>query len=144
MDPLEAISHPSKPAQTLLNLAEGWPERRLQPVVKPALPRLHKLDDRIDGEFIAHLVAAYEAGTPTTQLTKQFGIGKGSVLKILQEAGVLMRMQGLDEAGIQKAIRLYASRLSLKKVGERLGVDAETVRARLLERGVVMRDTQGR
>ena len=140
MDLTEAYSHPIWEVKRLLDLVPELPE-----VPGPPLPstrpvrRIHKLDSRVDGELIARLVAEYEAGTPSTQLMGMFGLSKASVLKLLREAGVEIRRQGLDEAGIQAAIQLYRSGLSLKIVGAQLGVDGETVRLVLRKAGVSRR-----
>lgn len=45
---------------------------------------------------------------------------------------------------IDGAVMLYESGRSLQEIAEQLGSTARTVRSRLLERGVVMRDTHGR
>jgi DNA-directed RNA polymerase specialized sigma24 family protein len=55
-----------------------------------------------------------------------------------------MRMRGLSAEQIDEAVRLYEAGQSLARIGERLGVDAGTVRARVVERRVRMRDTHGR
>jgi hypothetical protein len=55
-----------------------------------------------------------------------------------------MRPKGLSAEDEVEAERLYATGPSLKSVGERLGVDGETVRKTLLKREVKMRDQHGR
>lgn len=50
----------------------------------------------------------------------------------------------LDEKQIHEAVRLYRSGLSLVEVGKLIGCNAETVRARLREQGVVMRSPHDR
>ena len=47
------------------------------------------------------LVEDYLNGIPTTQLTTKYSLGKGSVLQILEDAGVPMRRQGLNEAEVE-------------------------------------------
>jgi orotate phosphoribosyltransferase-like protein len=49
----------------------------------------------------------------------------------------------MDEQ-IADAVTLYESGLSLAQIGTRLGFDNNTVRLRLIERGVRMRDSHGR
>lgn len=107
--------------------------------------RVHKLDARIDGELAAHLVAEYEAGTPSTHLTAMFGLAKGSVLKVLREAGVERRLPRMSQAEIHKARRLYESGLSLVEVSKRLGRPGHSTVYQALKRaGVRMRDSHGR
>lgn len=58
------------------------------------LVRRYKLDQRLDAETVARLVADYESGASSRQLALDYDLGKGSVLKLLQEAGVAVRRQG--------------------------------------------------
>jgi len=55
-----------------------------------------------------------------------------------------MRRRGLTDDQINDAKRLYQQGWSLARIGNHMNVTADTVRARLLERDVTMRDTQGR
>jgi hypothetical protein len=84
-------------------------------------------------------VTAYQAGTTTTELMRTYRIGKGTVLRILEQAGVSMRRQGLPADRLGEAIRLYESGLSLKAVGQRLGCSSDAVRRSLLAAGITMR-----
>jgi len=88
-------------------------------------------------------VAEYEAGTSTNQLMRDYGIGKGSVLRLLREAGVTLRNQRLSPAALESAVSLYNSGLSLKVVGERLGFSIDAVRGTLLRAGVPLRARPG-
>ncbi|MFF7944516.1 hypothetical protein ACFZC5_32825 [Nocardia gamkensis] len=103
-----------------------------------------KLSQRLGQETIRQIVARYEAGEPSTALMKEFSLSKGSVLKVLREAGVAMRNQGLSEEQVGEAQGLYAAGWSLARIGEKFGVDHSTVWRQLRGRGVTMRDTQGR
>lgn len=76
---------------------------------------------------------------------KAFDLSKGSVLKVLREAGVTMRNQGLRCEQIGEAQRLYEDAgWSLARIGEKFGVDHGTVWRQLRKRGVQMRDAHGR
>jgi hypothetical protein len=44
---------------------------------------------------VARLVADYESGVRSTKLMKDYGLSKGSVLKVLRESGAALRRQGL-------------------------------------------------
>jgi DNA invertase Pin-like site-specific DNA recombinase len=107
-------------------------------------PEPFKLDQRLKPQAVAELVARYEAGEPSTALATLFGISKGSVLRLLRDADVPIRKQRLSDDQITEAARLYASGLSLGKIGQMFGVDSTTVWRRLLGRGVTMRDSHGR
>lgn len=109
----------------------------------PVRNRVHKLEQRLAPEVIAQLVAEYEAGTPTTKLTEQFGLSKGAVLKLLHEAGASMRQQALSERELAEARLLYESGLSLVAVGERVSRHHTTVHLALRRAGVAMRPRKG-
>lgn len=52
------------------------------------LPRIHDARRRLGPDVIAQLVVDYESGQPSTALMITYGLGKGSVHRLLQEAGV--------------------------------------------------------
>ena len=54
-----------------------------------------------------------------------------------------MRRTSLTEAQVDRAVSLYQSGLSLVKVGKIIEANAETVRQRLLGRGVKLRGPHG-
>lgn len=66
------------------------------------------------------------------------------MIKLLREAGVSIRNQGLTDEQVAEAIRNYEAGKSLAKIGTHLGADAGTIRRALLKRGVTMRDSHGR
>lgn len=76
-------------------------------------------------------------------LGAKFKINRKTVSDILHRAGVQIRGR-LTPEPVDDAVRLYAAGWSLATIGISLDTTANTVRARLLERGVRMRDTQGR
>ena len=63
---------------------------------------------------------------------------------VLKRNGAATRYRILDEGQIDEAVRFYESGQSLARISEKLGVSARTVRSRLLEREVAMRDSHGR
>ncbi|WP_026124255.1 helix-turn-helix domain-containing protein [Nocardiopsis baichengensis] len=86
------------------------------------------------------MVAAYEAGATVYELGRRFGIARQTVSKILKRHGAQMRRTGLSLDQIDEAARLYEEGWSLARIGEKMEVSPDTVRLRLLERGVRMRD----
>ena len=91
----------------------------------------------------AQLVADYEAGMPSTQLVVTYGLGKGSVLKLLDEAGVQMRNRGLPKDKLEKAAKLYRDGWSLARVGKQFGCSPDTLRLALANHGVQIRPRKG-
>lgn len=99
----------------------------------------YRLHQRLDAAIPAELVRNYQDGTPTTELMKTYRLSKTSVLKLLQEAGVCMRRQGLDDEQTEEAIRLHSSGLSLVRVGELIGFGPTSVANALRAAGVRLR-----
>lgn len=93
---------------------------------------------------MAEIIARYEAGEPSTALASTFGISRNSVIKLLREADIPIRKQGLTDGQIVKAAQMYADGMSLAKIGAHLGLDHGTVWRQLVKRGVKMRDNHGR
>jgi hypothetical protein len=94
-------------------------------------------------DVITQLVADYQAGVETTELTERYQLGKGTVLKLLREHGVAMRRQGLSPDEIDEAVGLYAAGWSLAKIGERLGRAHTVIRKALLDQGMHLRPRNG-
>lgn len=143
------LDTPSKTLQILrtagLISPDGRPvDRSDRSVEKIEPPQPFKLDQRLKPAILAEIVARYEAGEPSTAIAASYGLSKGSVIRLLREAGVLIRNQGLTGGQIAEAAQLYASGLSLAKIGVKFGVDHGTVWRQLTKRGVKMRDTHGR
>lgn len=62
---------------------------------RPA-PHVHKLRQRLSKDLQHQLVRDYQTGATSTELRARYILGKGSVLKILSEAGVEMRRRLLQ------------------------------------------------
>jgi hypothetical protein len=92
---------------------------------------------------ITQLVQDYEAGQPTTVLMTTYGLGKGAVLRLLDEAGVKRRYQGQKNIQIEEAIRLYEQGWSLVKVADHFNCNRETIRQALMAAGVKLRPRNG-
>lgn len=99
----------------------------------------HKLDQRLGAETVALLAECYNAGIPTTQLMLKYGLGKGSVLRLLSDVGTVMRRRAMTEAQIEEAVALYESGQSLAQVGAQLGVHSSTVWRALRAKRITMR-----
>lgn len=114
--------------------------------LRPLTPRppVERLTLRFGPDDLARLVADYQAGVPTTELVTRYGLGKGSVLRLLREQGVTIRYQSPTTEQVDQAVQLYATGLSLAAVGDHLGFSAHTIRRALLAAGVRTRDSHGR
>jgi hypothetical protein len=76
-----------------------------------AAPRIHAAKRRLGSAKVAQLVADYQAGQTTTQLMTTYRIGKGTVLRLLETAGVPRRNQPLTPKQCAEAITLYPAGL---------------------------------
>ncbi|TVT14133.1 hypothetical protein FNH06_38145 [Amycolatopsis acidiphila] len=90
------------------------------------------------------LIAGYRSGATVHALGDRFGIDRRTVTTILRRYGAPIRPRGLTPDQVDDAIHLYSLGWSLARIGARMDVTADTVRKRLLEHGVTMRDTHGR
>lgn len=77
-------------------------------------------------------------------LAQKFEIHRATVSEHLNTNGVQRRQRGLNPQQVNIASRLYKSGRSLRRVGELLGVDGETVRQALMKTGVDIRERGGR
>lgn len=89
------------------------------------------------------LTVAYQSGETVYDLAERFKINRKTVSGILHRAGVQIRGR-LTSEQVDEAMQLYASGQSLARIAVKLDTTANTVRARLIERGVRTRDSHGR
>ncbi|MCA1675280.1 MAG: helix-turn-helix domain containing protein [Actinobacteria bacterium] len=99
---------------------------------------------QLESQQVQKLITEYTAGATIYQLGERFGIDRRTVSTILHRHDVPMRRRGLRPDQIDEAVRLYEDGCSLARISARIGIDPTTVLARLRDRGVKMRDTQGR
>jgi hypothetical protein len=99
---------------------------------------------QLGSDEIQQLIAGYRSGSTVYELAEVFGIERRTVSAILHRHDVPMRRLGLTDDQVEDAERLYHQGWSLSRISDRIDVAADTVRKRLLERGVTMRDTNGR
>ena len=63
-----------------------------EPAPDPSLPSYHaspwRVRDRLSDQDIAHLIAAFKAGTPKHELAKRYGIALRTLKKLLRAHGV--------------------------------------------------------
>lgn len=99
---------------------------------------------RLSSEQTQQLIKEYQAGATVYELGTKFEISRKTASAILKRHNVTMRRQGLSSEQVDAAVPLYESGWSLARIGEKYKVDPTTVWNRLRERGVRMRDAQGR
>ncbi len=111
---------------------------------RQARRRPHALPRRLGSSTVAALIGAYEEGSTTAQLAEHYGVSRTAVKDLLHTHGAAVRRPaGLSVDEIDEAADLYESGWLLREIGAKFEVDRETVRRKLLERGVVMRSGHG-
>ena len=84
------------------------------------------------------------SGATTYELARRFGANRETISRQLKHAGVRMRGQALSAADVDRAEQLYATGLSLAKVGRELGCAASNVGRALKVRAVRFRSPNQR
>lgn len=90
------------------------------------------------------MVEGYRAGSTILELAARHDCDRKTVIRYLKLHCVETRYRALSPPQIDEAVRLYESGLSLIKIGEVVGADPKTVKSRLIERGVTMREYNAR
>jgi hypothetical protein len=83
---------------------------------------VHAARRRLSAEAIQQLVTGYQAGVPSTQLARRYGISKGAVLRLLRDREVPVRLQRITGDDVQEAIQLYRAGNSLAVTGAKLAI----------------------
>lgn len=105
------------------------------------MPR--SLEQRLSEEQLTQIASAYISSTSTNALATEYGLGKGSVLKLLTQQGVTMRRQPPTPEQVEKAAALYEQGNSLAVIATKLDVSQTAIRNHLRKRGVTFRSRGG-
>ena len=89
------------------------------------------------------MATRYTAGATTTELAREYGVAKSTIIGILRSKAVVMRRQPLTAEQVGEAARLYESGLSLSQVAERLKLNQETMRVAIIAASVTLRPPTG-
>src|SRR5699024_5564509 len=93
----------------------------------------------VSPEALQEMVAEYEAGASLISIATARRLGKQTVSRVLTEAGVRIRRQGLDEEQVAQAVRAYLSGQTTREVADELGVGHSMVWRALKSAGVELR-----
>jgi hypothetical protein len=104
---------------------------------------VRSLRRRLSPQQIEELVARYNAGEDTPELSRAYGISRGGLRKLLLAQGVSFRKQPMTPEDAERAIQLYQGGLTIDQVVERVGYSFSTVRRMLHASGVVVRERGG-
>lgn len=109
-----------------------------RPAVSPA-PHVHKLAQRIDSETIAALKESYQAGASLTALQEQFSLGRGSVQRLLREAGVRRRRRSLTDTEVAVLVKQYETGMTIREIAVEQGLAKTTVQEALVRADIEKR-----
>ncbi|MGO1661957.1 MAG: hypothetical protein ACTHZM_09905 [Canibacter sp.] len=90
-------------------------------------------------EHLQKIIAAYESGATLYTIAREWKLGKQTVRRMLTEAGVRIRRQGLDDNQVTHAIRGYESGLTTRDIALELDVGHAMVWRALKRAGVELR-----
>jgi len=102
----------------------------------------NKANPKLTSDHVKRPVAMYEQGDSLLQLSRWFGIHRGTVKDHLRRAGVEIRpgnLAKLSDEDKNELARLYEAGLSIHKLALRFDVTDNPVHNALKERGVRMR-----
>jgi uncharacterized protein (DUF433 family) len=112
-------------------------ERPTEP--PPSRPHVHKLAQRLTAQAVIALQEAYQAGASLVELQRHFGLSRGSVQRVLREAGVRRRRKGLTDTEVAGLIKRYRAGLTIREIAAEQGLAKTTVQDALARAGLAMR-----
>ncbi len=134
MELLGCYSNQEHQVEKLLRILASPPTGR-KPQPRPSKQkqvRLSPLD-------VDRLIELYSAGKEINELAGPFEISRTTVMKHVERTGAAPRRRGVILEHLDEGRRPYEQGCSLKKVGEHLGIDAETVRRAFKRAGLPTR-----
>jgi DNA-directed RNA polymerase specialized sigma24 family protein len=105
----------------------------------PALPHVHKLDQRLSDETVTAPVLDYTAGASLADLQRKYSLGRGSVQKILRKQGVRRRRKSLTDAEAALLVERYEAALTIREIAVEQGLPKTTVQDCLAQARMLMR-----
>ena len=76
---------------------------------------------------------------PLAELQEQFGLSRGSVQRLLREAGVRRRQTSMGDADLAVLVERYEDGLTVREIAAEQGLAKTTVQDALARSGVAMR-----
>jgi Helix-turn-helix domain len=131
-------------------MSRKWHDLRERIAASPARPPVLTKDVRkprskrfLCPADVTSIVARYEAGETTQQVSTHYGISKTRVATVLRDQGIIIRRQGLNDEQVFEAAHLYAAGKSLAWLGARYGVSHTTIATALRRQGLPLRRRPG-
>jgi predicted DNA binding protein len=105
----------------------------------PSRPHVHKLAQRLTAEEVRALQVAYRAGASLAELQQQFGLSRGSVQRILREAGVRRRNKSLTDDEVEVLVKRYKAGQTIREIAVERDLAKTTVQDALARAQIVKR-----
>jgi transposase len=93
---------------------------------------------------VTQLVGEYQAGGRVKELATSWRVHRDTVSRLLREAGVEPRFEGISDEQIGEAAQLYRDGWSIRRVAARYDRSYELMRRELLRAGVKLRPPNGK
>lgn len=106
---------------------------------EPSRVPTRSLRRRLSPQTIEELVTRYTGGDSIRALSREYGVSRSGLCGLLQKEDVTLREQGVSREGVENAVRLYKSGLTIRQVAEHVGYSYGTIRTALHEHGVALR-----
>lgn len=140
---MQALSDQTNPAFALIASWDGRSVRSDPRAAPTGSRRLLQVQNRLNSDAVADLVAAYQAGATLKDLSTQFQIARTTIMAHLNRAGTPRRRPILGPEQVEQAARLYDEGCSLARLADRFHVEAGTVGSALRKAGVSIRPRRG-
>lgn len=98
-----------------------------------------RLSHRLTPDMMSEIISRYQAGEPTTTLSKDYGVSRSSIASLLRKEGVALRGQAMTKESIDRAVALYSQGLTIRQVADEVKYSYSTVRSAIRSKGVCMR-----
>lgn len=125
------IDRLSTAARALQRLKSGETRPRASQVDRHS--QHYRIADRFSPDDLASIGQRYQAGEQSTDLAKEHGITKSTLLRLLAEQGVQTRQRGLTPKKEREIIRLRAQGLIIRDIAKRVGCSYDAARKFLRE-----------
>lgn len=125
----------STAARALQRLKSG--ETRPRAVQGERHSQRYRIADRFSSEDLAVIARRYESGEQSTDLAKEHGIAKSTLLRLLSEQGIQTRQRGLTPEKEREIIRLRKQGLIIRDIAKRVRCSYDTARKFLLTKSKI-------
>jgi DNA-directed RNA polymerase specialized sigma24 family protein len=100
---------------------------------------VHKLRQRLSDETVAALLRDYSSGASLADLQQAYSLSRGSVQRLLRDAGVRRRRKSLTDVEVAVLVNRYGAGLTLREIASEQGLPKTTVHDALARAGMAMR-----